>query len=424
MGGVPNKKAIHHVKFKTNMTYGNRAEIRLQDIATASTTTKGVSRLPWTPEHRAALEHISRWMEIAGLEVTLDPAGTLVGSSPNSDGKPWLFLGSHQDSVPSGGRYDGIMGIALACLAAEALRDKVDAFPFALRVLAFADEEGFRFPTALIGPRALAGTLDPEALEMTDKDGMSMREAMNAFGLSDAGILDMVCDPAQAIGYLEAHIEQGPVLETAGHSVAAVSAICGISRFDVTVQGTTGHAGTVPMVGRNDALVAAGRAIARVSELAVARDVRATVGTLSIKPGAVNAIPSEVRLTLEVRSETDKSRAAFEAEVLAEMKRLAGEEGSTFHATRTYEQCATICDPALTKAMEKAIRDCGLGVKTIPSGATHDASAMADLCPVAMLFVRCRGGISHRPDEFASAADMDVAVRVLATAIEHLARGA
>ena len=403
------------------MTYGDKAFARLQDIARASRTDTGVTRLPWTEEHRTALEHISSWMREAQLEVSLDAAGTLVGSSPNPEGKPWLLIGSHQDSVPSGGRFDGIMGIAIGCLVAEAFLDRIAELPFALRVLAFADEEGVRFPTALIGPRALAGTLDPGALDMTDVNGITMRNAMAAFGVDVDRTLEIAGDPAATVGYLEAHIEQGPVLEANSRPVAAVSAICGISRFDVTVSGATGHAGTVPMACRQDALVAASRIIALVSESASVANVRATVGTILVRPGAVNAIPADVRFTLEIRAARDEVREDFEAHIQRKMRESSEADGCEVSATRTYEQSATACDLALTGALEEAIRECGIETMTIPSGATHDASAMSDLCPVSMLFVRCRGGISHRPDEYVKAEDIDVAVRVLKRAITLLA---
>ncbi|MBT8424305.1 MAG: M20 family metallo-hydrolase [Silicimonas sp.] len=404
------------------MTYGDKAAARLQHIARASVTPEGVTRLPWTSQHREALGQITSWMQDAGLDVSLDAAGTLVGASPNPDGKPVLLIGSHQDSVPSGGGFDGIMGIVVGCLAAEALKDRVADFPFALEILAFADEEGVRFPTALIGPRALAGTLDPAALDMADRDGVTMRDAMRDFGVDTTETLRLARAPEDVFGYLEAHIEQGPVLEAEGLPVAAVSAICGISRFDLTVAGETGHAGTVPMSGRRDALVAAARIVALVSDAALAQEtVRATVGQMSIRPGAVNAIPAEARFPLEVRAADDALREQFESAILRRAEEICDGAGCALSARRTYVQPATICDPKLTEALETALRDCGTEALTLPSGATHDASAMADLCPVSMLFVRCRGGISHRPDEFASAEDMHAAVAVLIRAIEVLA---
>ncbi len=406
------------------MTYGEIAATRLRDIATASVTTEGVTRLPWSSEHRTALAQITTWMEDAGLSVSLDAAGTLCGKSPNPTGKPALLIGSHQDSVPSGGAFDGIMGVALGCLAAKALRDELDDFPFALEVLAFADEEGVRFPTALVGPRALAGTLDPMVLDMRDRDGVSMRDAMARFGIDTDATPATHRAPGTVAGYIEAHIEQGPVLEKHDLPVAAVSAICGISRHEVRITGETGHAGTVPMAGRRDALVAAARIVAGISDAAGrAGELRATVGDLSVRPGAVNAIPAEVTFPLEVRAPDDAARMAFEAETLAKASNICAAAGCRISASRTYVQPAVICDPAMTRAFERAIGEGGTKVLTIPSGATHDASAMADLCPVSMLFIRCRDGVSHRPDEFASAADMDVGISVMIGAIRNLAQG-
>lgn len=405
------------------MTTGETLAARLRDIADASGPGPGVTRLPWTEAHSGALGKIRNWMKAAGLESSLDAAGTLIGSSPNPDGKPVLLIGSHQDSVPSGGAYDGIMGVAVGCSAAEALQDDLRSFPFALEVMAFADEEGVRFPTALIGPRALAGTLAPEVLDMRDRNGVAMRDAMAAFGCDAKKALTLKRTPGDIVGYLEVHIEQGPVLEIEDRPAAAVSAICGISRHVVTVRGETGHAGTVPMAGRRDALVAASRVIARISEAAVSRnDIRATVGTLSISPGAVNAIPAEVTFSLEIRAADDTVREAFEAEILDAARLVCGEAGCTATADRSYVQPAVACNPGFTAALEGALADIGIAPLTIPSGATHDASAMADLCPVGMLFVRCRDGISHRPDEFASAEDMEVAVKVVSRAIARLAK--
>lgn len=405
------------------MDHGEIAERRLTEIAAVSATRDGVTRLPWTGEHRAAIDLITSWMKDAGLSVRLDAAGTLVGASPNLEGKPVLLIGSHQDSVPTGGAYDGIMGVALGCLAAKSLRSRLQDLPFALEILAFADEEGVRFPTALIGPRALAGTLDPAALDMVDRNGVSMREAMERFGVETSTTFDIARAPENTLGYFEVHIEQGPVLEERNLPVAAVSAICGISRFEVVVTGETGHAGTVPMTGRRDALVAASRIVATVSDAAGAeRDVRATVGQMAVSPGAVNAIPAEVRFPLEVRAPEDAERERFEEGIVARAGDICQAAGCDLAVRRTYSQPAAVCDRALTQALENAIQLAGLEPLCIPSGATHDASAMADLCPISMLFVRCRGGISHRPDEFASAADMGVAIEVLVTAIEALGR--
>lgn len=402
---------------------GQIAARRLDEIAACSASGEGVTRLPWTPEHKAALDHIRAWMEDAGLAVRLDAAGTLIGRSPGSPEKPALLMGSHQDSVPNGGKYDGIMGVALACLAAKRLKGAWESLPFAVEVLAFADEEGVRFPTALIGPRALAGTLDPGVFDMTDGQGVRMRDAMESFGVTPASALALGRSRASVLGFLETHIEQGPVLEAAGISIGLVTAICGIARFAVSFEGETGHAGTVPMAGRRDALVAAAAAITEIN--AEAREVanlRATIGRISVKPGAVNAIPSRVDFTLEIRAADDAVRDAFadRSSLLVEAAAKRHDLTSSIH--RTYTQRAVPCDPDLSGALAAAADATGYDSLRLMSGATHDASAMADLCPIAMLFIPCRGGVSHRPDEHAQSVDMDAAVDVMAEAISQIAR--
>ncbi|MHA3977523.1 M20 family metallo-hydrolase [Halovulum sp. GXIMD14794] len=399
---------------------GDTAATRLERIAKASAVGPGVTRLPYTPEHSAALDQIRAWMQDAGLEPRLDAAGTLIGRTTGDPARPALLLGSHQDSVRQGGAFDGIMGVALACLTAKRLQGA--DLPFALEVLAFADEEGVRFPTALIAPRALAGTLPADALAMTDAEGVPMVEAMRRFGLTPEDIPALRRDPASVVGYLEAHIEQGPVLERENLPLGVVIAICGIARYAVTFTGETGHAGTLPMQGRRDALVAASEFIAEVHDRAAALpELRATVGQISIAPNVVNAVPSRAELTLEVRAPEDATREAFEADAQALAKILEERRGVGVTVTRTYAQPATACDARLRACLSDAIQATGQRPLALPSGATHDASAMADLCPVGMLFVRCRDGVSHRPEEYAAPGDMDAAVTALVGAIERLA---
>ena len=404
------------------MSDADLADRRLNEIAAASLDGPGVTRLPWTEAHGKANALIRGWMEDAGLVVDLDAAGTLVGRSPQDAGKPVILLGSHQDSVRNGGRYDGIMGVALACLAARRFRDNWAGLPVAVRVLAFADEEGVRFPTALIGPRALAGTLDAAVFDLTDRDGIRMGDAMRDFGADPDGATGLAMKGRDVLAYIEAHIEQGPVLEQAGVPVGVVTGICGITRFLVRFSGETGHAGTVPMVGRRDALVGMSRFVDGGHRAALAQDgLRATVGQVEVRPNVVNAIPEQVTLTLETRSTDDAARAGFGAAMHDLAQEVADNAGLGLDWERTYDQPAVACDPTLRAHLGAAARAVGVEAPDLPSGATHDASAMADLCPVGMLFLRCRGGISHRPDEYASGADMAVAVDVLARTISALA---
>jgi len=401
--------------------WGAEAATRLARLAECSEPGPGVTRLPFTAEHRAALDLLTGWMARAGLAVTLDDAGTLVGRLEGPEGAGTVYMGSHQDSVREGGAYDGIMGVVLPLLALEKLRVDGVTLPFAVEVLAFADEEGVRFPTALVGSRALAGTFDPAVLDMTDADGTTLRAALTGFGLDPDRIPELRRPRQAALGYLEAHIEQGPVLEAEGEALGAVTAICGIERHQITVTGETGHAGTLPMQGRRDALVGAAALVTEVNRLARATpELRGTVGALTVQPNVVNAVPRQVRMTAEFRAPGDAIRTAAGAALHRHAAEVAAEQGLKIDIARSYEQPAQPCDAALTDMLRAAIAATGGAGRTLPSGATHDASAMADLCPIAMLFLRCRGGISHSPAEHAAAADMGRGVAAIAALLAGL----
>ncbi|MDX1742663.1 MAG: M20 family metallo-hydrolase [Ruegeria sp.] len=397
------------------MNWGEIAQTRLSEIARCSLESNGVTRFPFTPEHEAALEIMRVWMAEAGLDSHMDAAGTLVGRKEGPAGAPTFLIGSHQDSVRDGGRYDGIMGVVLGCLALEKLAAEGVDLPFAVEVLAFADEEGVRFPTALLGPRALAGTFDKSVLAMTDGKGVTLRAALTDFGCDPDGISSLARDPENTLGYLEAHIEQGPVLETVDSPLGIVTGICGIERNTVVFTGDTGHAGTVPMSSRRDALVAASDFIAAIHDAAGdVADLRATVGSLSLHPNVVNAIPSKVELTLEIRALQDSVRENFAKLARSQGKAISQTRHADFSMTRTYEQPAVPCNVSLIELLETSANAICRGAPRLPSGATHDASAMADLCPISMLFVRCKDGVSHKPEEFATGDDMDAAIHAIA----------
>lgn len=404
------------------MNWGQIAQDRLAEIANCTLPGAGVTRFPFTAEHRDALKVICGWMERAGLETHLDAAGTLVGHSAGEGAA--VLMGSHQDSVRDAGKYDGIMGIALACLALEKLRSEGVTTGYPVEVLAFADEEGVRFPTALLGPRALAGTVDPNVLDMEDAGDVRLRDALDAFGGNADAIAALKRNPDDIRCYLEVHIEQGPVLQASDKPVGIVTGICGIERNTVTFRGETGHAGTVPMEGRSDALVAAADFISEVHDAAQhVNDLRATVGTCRVGPGVANGIPDLAELTLEIRAPDDAVREDFAAKMRDSAKACAHRRGARHTIERTYLQTAVPCAPDLRSVLSQAIETTGNdGTMTLPSGATHDASAMADLCDIAMLFVRCRDGVSHRPEEHASDADMGVAIEVLSSTLTALAQ--
>lgn len=392
---------------------GTLAAAMLREIAAVSEPGPGVTRLPFTEEHRRAGALIAEWMKAAGLETRWDDAGTLIGRREGTDPSAGTFLlGSHQDSVRQGGAFDGIMGIVLSILAMDTMR--TTPLPFAVEVLAFADEEGVRFPTALLGPRALAGTLPDGVLEMTDRNGTSVRAALAGFGCNPEGLSALVRERKSVRGYLETHIEQGPVLEAEGLPLGIVTAIAGIERHSMTIAGRAGHAGTIPMALRHDALCVAAATVGAVERICSENTaVLGTVGMLEISPNVVNAIPGDVRMTVELRSADDAARAQVRKRVAQAAETAAEQRGCRLQMQWTYEQPATACDIAMQDRLAQAMSEAGLKPRRLMSGATHDASAMADLAPIAMLFLRCAGGISHNPAEHAGAKDMGAAIDVI-----------
>lgn len=352
-------------------------------------------------------------MTAAGLDIHTDAAGTLVGRRPGPPGARTLLFGSHQDTIRNGGRYDGMLGIALPILVLEHL--KAAQLPFAVEVLAFADEEGVRFPTALMGPRALAGTFDTGSFALGDRDGETLGRALADFGGDPAGVDRLARDPADIVGFFEVHIEQGPVLETEGLPVGIVSGICGIERWTVSLTGEAAHAGTMPMELRRDAF-------AGIAEIALALETRCreteglvgTVGSVTIEPNVVNAVPGGGHFSVELRAPDDRVRAAAAGGLTETIESICTRRGLGFDIARTYAQKGVPCDPSLNEALADSIRQTGIAPFHLMSGATHDASAMFDLCPVAMLFVRCHRGISHHPDEAITVEDAAVAGDVVA----------
>lgn len=394
--------------------WGRRAANRLGEMAKISAAGPGVTRLPFTREHKMAVALLTKWMKEAGLNVHLDEAGTLVGRHQGQPDAGTFYMGSHQDSIREGGAYDGIMGVVLSILTMERLKKNGVLPSFSVEVLAFADEEGVRWPTALIGSRAIAGTYDPSILNMKDRDGVTLREAIETFGLKPDRIGALKRSKDKALGFLETHIEQGPVLEERDIPLGIVTAICGIERHLMIVTGETGHAGTLPMASRRDALVGAASLVTEINRLANStQDLRATVGQMNVFPNIVNAIPSEVHFTVELRSPDDEIRSAAGRHLHIWVEKAMSEAGLHLSAECTYRQPAQPCDARLSAQLAQAIPDIAKDRLRLPSGATHDASAMADLCPVAMLFVRCREGLSHSPREFAAARDLGHAIDTL-----------
>lgn len=404
--------------------HGARVMARLDELAGFTAEPGRLTRLYLTPEHAAAAERVRVWMEEAGMSARIDAVGNVAGRYEGREpGAPALLLGSHLDTVRDAGKYDGNLGVVAAIEAVAALHAAGERPPFAVEVLAFGDEEGVRFPVTLSGSRAVAGTFDPKALAARDAQGVTLEDALIAWGGDPAAIPGLARRPEAVLGYVEVHIEQGPVLEALGLPVGVVTAINGASRFSVEVTGEAGHAGTVPMSLRKDALAAAAEmilAVERRAAGAAGTGLVATVGRIEARPGAPNVVPGRALFTLDARAPADADRLAAVQDITAAFATLAGRRGVTVQIERTYDAPATGCDPGLTAVLEAAVMRAGLRPHRLPSGAGHDAMAVAALCPVAMLFVRCQGGVSHHPAESVTPEDAEVAVRVLVDALRRL----
>jgi len=399
----------------SDLALGRRLMDRLEALARFSDDAEGLTRLYLSPSHKRAAEAVAGRMREAGLAVRLDAVGTLIGRYEGAVADaPALLIGSHIDTVRHAGKYDGTLGVLAALTAVEALSLAGERLTFAIEVIAFGDEEGVRFPSTLRGSRALAGTLDAVALDERDTSGISVRDALRDFGADPDRLAEAAIPRGAVLGFIEAHIEQGPVLERMGQSVGVVTAINGARRLSVRVQGTAGHAGTTPMNMRRDSLAAAAEMILSVERIAgETRDVVATVGVIEARPGAVNVIPGETRFTIDARAPDDAARDAVVDGIRTAIEGIAARRGLAVQVSQTHAAPATTCDAKLMAELDGAARAAGFAPVHLPSGAGHDAMAMATLCPVAMLFVRCAGGISHHPAEAISLADTDATVRVL-----------
>ena len=364
-------------------------------------------------------------MTAAGMSVHRDAAANLIGRyESETPGAPALIIGSHIDSVRNGGRYDGPLGIMLGIDVVEALDRAGRRLPFAIEVVAFGDEEGSRFAASMSCSRAIAGALDPRALDMRDADGVSIAEALAEFGGDPVGIASAARRPEEVLAFLEAHIEQGPVLEAEGLALGVVTAIAAQKRLMVRIEGQAGHAGTTPMGLRKDPGPAAAEAM-----LALERICRAgtdglvgTVGRMTALPGAFNVIPGAVEFSMDIRAETSSTRDAAVEAVTAEIHAIAAARGLSATVTLMQALAESPCDPSLMGLLEDSLAALGLPVRRLPSGAGHDAMVMADLCPTAMLFIRCEGGISHNPAEAVTEADCALAARAMLTFIDKLER--
>ena len=403
------------------MLSAERILARCESLAQHSELPGGLTRVFLSPQARAATDKVLGWMREAGMQAKLDAIGNAAGRYEGErPGLPCLMLGSHLDTVRDAGKYDGMLGVVSAIECVDFLNRQKKTLPFAIEVIGFGDEEGVRFGTTLLGSRAVAGIFDPKALDAKDPQGNSMANALRDFGLDSAAIPKIARKKGDVLAYAELHIEQGPVLEAEGLPVGVVTAINGFSRERVTLRGAAGHAGTVPMNLRRDAL--AGAAECALATERIARqhpEVVGTVGRLEVKPGAINVIPGEVMFTVDVRAPKDSLREGAIAQIRSEIARICRERKLDAQIEHLQDFGVTACAPRLIAQMERAVERQGFAVRRLPSGAGHDGMALGAITEICMLFVRCKGGISHSPLESITEADAAAGVRVLHDFIEH-----
>ncbi|MBE8718603.1 allantoate amidohydrolase [Cellvibrio polysaccharolyticus] len=373
-----------------------------------------ISRFYLTPQHTQATALVKEWLQDAGMSVRIDAANNLIGHYPGAtSAAPVLILGSHLDTVANAGRYDGILGVMIAIAAVSRLHYAGVRLPFAIDVVGFGDEAGARFGRALLGSRAMAGSWSNTWWALQDSNGVSLRDAFNNAGLLPDNIQEASRAADFLLGYIEIHIEQGPVLESMDSAVGVVTAIAGARRYWVSLTGFTGHAGTVPMSMRRDALSAAAEAIQAIERIAAGYKIVATVGAIECKPGAVNVIPGDVRFSLDIRSGSDYVRDLALEKIQQTLKEIFQRRQVTASWEEIHNAPATGCAAWLQDVQTQVLKNMNLPVYSLMSGAGHDAMAIADITDVAMYFIRCKKGISQQPEESVREDDVAQAIEVL-----------
>ncbi|ANE48487.1 hydantoinase [Paenibacillus swuensis] len=377
----------------------------------------GVCRLALTPEDKQGVERVRQWMEEAGLETRIDPFANLIGTwKCEQPQQPVLMLGSHIDSQPYGGRYDGVIGVLGAIEAVQTLKEERFTPERDMEVVAFCDEEGSRFNKGLFGARGMVGRLEEGELARTDRNSISRREALVAFGCQLEEIEVYQYEEGRIGAYLELHIEQGPILDSMGEPVGIVSGISGPLWWTVEMTGFAGHAGSVPMHMRQDALLGAAKVIVALNELVTAVPGAPTVGTvgqLTVFPDSRNIIPEKVSFTVDLRDMDLERRNLYEAQLRAALEAITALHGLTYEIREDTNSEPRYCAEAIRSVIRSQAEDMQLTPPELMSGPFHDALTMSYVCDYGMIFVRCKQGISHNPAEYASPEDISLGVELL-----------
>ncbi|PPC63092.1 allantoate amidohydrolase [Pantoea sp. ICBG 1758] len=399
-----------------------RIMARCDALAEISEEEDSLTRVYLSPEHLRANACVAEWMQVAGMRTWQDAVGNICGRYEAAEpGAAALLLGSHLDTVRNAGRYDGMLGVLSAIETVQWLHDRRQRLPLAVEIVGFADEEGTRFGITLLGSRGLTGSWPESWITHPDGNGITVAAAMQDAGLDAAQVSLAARHVSEIAAYLELHIEQGPCLEEADLALGVVTAINGARRLNCHFSGEAGHAGTVPMLLRKDALAAAAEWMLFI-EQATQAPLVATTGTLSCQPGAVNVIPGEVQLSLDIRGPQDEPLERHLSQLLTQAQAIALRRGVSFSASEYYRIAATPCDKRLQQALGAAVETVQGCTLALPSGAGHDAIAMAERWPVGMLFVRNHHGISHHPAESVNTNDVALGVQAYLQAVTALAQ--
>jgi allantoate deiminase len=390
-----------------------RLMARLDELAGFTDEPGRLTRLYLSPSYRAACERYAQWAQGIGLQPEIDAAGNVHARYEGKrKGAPALMIGSHIDTVRDAGRYDGNLGALAALSVVEQLAAGSERLDYAIDIVAFGDEEGVRFPTTMTGSRALAGLVPQGCLALKDSDGITLRDALTRFGGDPDRIGKLRARGLAA--FVELHIEQGPVLEAENLRIGTVVAINGATRLAATVEGLAGHAGAVPMRLRQDALAASAEMILAIEGRAKKElELVATVGRIDAEPGAVNVIPGLVRFSIDVRAPRDEWRRRAVSDIAAALQAIAANRKVKLTLAQTHEASAYVCDPRIVAGFDAATAAIGQKPFHLPSGAGHDTMIMGQVCPAGMLFVRCKGGISHNPQESIALEDCEIALAAL-----------
>ncbi|MBT2755484.1 allantoate amidohydrolase [Mesobacillus foraminis] len=411
---------MEKTQFKIN---GKRIYERADELGLCSSPGLGVTRLPFTPESLRCEALIEQWMKQAGMKVWKDGVNNIIGRYEGKDpNAPVLLIGSHLDTVIEGGKYDGMLGVLTGIEVVQTLFNQGLVLNHPIEVVGFCDEEGVRFHSTFLGSRALVGTFSDEDLQRTDDAGITLEAALINAGADPSSYPLAKRNREDILGYLELHIEQGPVLEKENEPVGVVSGIAGVTRFSFEVSGTAGHAGTVPGRLRQDALAGASEIILFIESVMKKYDpLVATVGKLTVLPGASNVIPGFVKGTLDIRDIDESRKESAINEIMEESRKIASQRGIQLKFEEVMKAPPTYCSEEFTSIAMQSIKELGGRPIKLISGAGHDAMAMAELTDVAMLFVRCKEGLSHHPDEACTEEDITAGAEVLLSVVLKIA---